>query len=364
MLSQGGITATLPWLAELAQTWSASGQSDAQRSDSDQWQDASRLASHILTDWPDHDWARHQASERGETAAYLTSLSRLRDQQHIDAFVLGLATHGPCHRNDCEALLQALEQLPVGRAIGRLDAIVTRNAADAASACARLLAVATAAGFLSDRSAELAPAASRLIAALPTDRKPADPGDWNRRNPIDTDLVIDLLTATAAISEELADRALHHLVSNPGSFDPDALLVTAALRLAEPPEDPGPPVMEQLQHHVLTHLRARIAAPLAPPEDWRRNRHVSCDCNYCHELSRFLAAPDQGTWKLKAAEAKRLHVEHSITRDECDLDCHTEKMGRPYTLVCSKNQASYLRRVEQRRQDLETLNRLAPTSKT
>jgi hypothetical protein len=32
--------------------------------------------------------------------------------------------------------------------------------------------------------------------------------------------------------------------------------------------------------------------------------------------------------------------------------------------VCSKNQASYLQRVEQRQQDLETLNQLVPASKT
>ena len=364
MLIQGGITATLPWLTELAQTWIASGQSR----DCDDWRDASTLASHILKHWPEHDWARNQASEQGETAACLTSLSRLRDQRHIDAFALGLANHGPCHRNDCEALILALEQLPLDRAIEHLNAIVTRNAAANASACAHLLAVATTANFLSDHSADLAPTAAQLIAALPEDQKRAEPGNWRRGNPIDTDLVIDLLTATAAIDSDLADRALHHLIANPDSFDPDALLVTAALRLSEQPdlteqqEHPAPPVLQQLQQHVLTHLRARIAEPLSPPEDWRRDHHVSCDCNYCRDLSRFLASRDQGTWKLKAAEAHRRHVEHSITRDECDLDCHTEKKGSPYTLVCNKNQASYLRRVEQRRQDLDTLNRLSSTN--
>ena len=75
-------------------------------------------------------------------------------------------------------------------------------------------------------------------------------------------------------------------------------------------------------------------------------------------MSRFLADPAQSTWLLKAAQAERGHVESSIRSNTCDLDFVTEKRGRPYTLRCTKNQASYQRRVEQRHQDLERLARL------
>jgi len=44
----------------------------------------------------------------------------------------------------------------------------------------------------------------------------------------------------------------------------------------------------------------------------------------------------------------------------CDLDLTTDERGRPYTLVCTKNQASYDRRAKQRKQDLEDLARLDP----
>ena len=39
----------------------------------------------------------------------------------------------------------------------------------------------------------------------------------------------------------------------------------------------------------------------------------------------------------------------------CDLDLTIDKRGRPYSLVCTKNQASYDRRANQRKQDLEHL---------
>jgi hypothetical protein len=76
-------------------------------------------------------------------------------------------------------------------------------------------------------------------------------------------------------------------------------------------------------------------------------------------VSRFLADPERKTWILKAAEAERRHVEDSIRRAQADLDLATDRRGRPYSLVCTKNQASYERRAGQRRQDLEDLALLA-----
>ena len=77
------------------------------------------------------------------------------------------------------------------------------------------------------------------------------------------------------------------------------------------------------------------------------------------ELGRFLADPERQTWFLKAAEAERRHVEDGIHRAGADLDMMTDRRGRPYSLVCTKNQASYERRARQRRQDLKDLALLA-----
>jgi uncharacterized protein YciI len=40
------------------------------------------------------------------------------------------------------------------------------------------------------------------------------------------------------------------------------------------------------------------------------------------------------------------------------VDCITDRRSRPYSLVCTKNQNSYQRRVEQRQHDLDYLARL------
>jgi hypothetical protein len=51
-------------------------------------------------------------------------------------------------------------------------------------------------------------------------------------------------------------------------------------------------------------------------------------------------------------------VELAVRQHRCDLDLTTEKRGSPHTLICTKNQASYGRRVEQRQTDLEHRARL------
>ena len=85
---------------------------------------------------------------------------------------------------------------------------------------------------------------------------------------------------------------------------------------------------------------------------------LPCSCRHCAELGHFLADPERRVWTFKAAEAERAHVRATAIRAGCDLDLATDKRGRPYGLVCTKNQASYDRRASQRKQDLEDLARL------
>ena len=138
----------------------------------------------------------------------------------------------------------------------------------------------------------------------------------------------------------------------------DGVLLPAALHLDESAETPGPQSVQILRDAVVVHLRQRIAEPLEPPADWRRPSAIACGCSYCQDLSHFLADRSQSAWLLKAAQAARSHVEASIRSNSCDLDYVTEERGRPYTLRCTKNQATYQRRVEQRRQDLAHLAQL------
>jgi hypothetical protein len=150
-----------------------------------------------------------------------------------------------------------------------------------------------------------------------------------------------------------------HLLARPKTYGLDAILVPAVRTLIGSGRMQGASSVERLRVACVAHLRLRAAEPLAPPADWRRVATLPCRCRNCTDLARFLADPERQTWILKAAEADRSHVEDSIRRAQADLDLTTDRRGRPYSLVCTKNQESYERRARQRRQDLKDLALLA-----
>ncbi|MEA3274396.1 MAG: 2OG-Fe(II) oxygenase, partial [Pseudomonadota bacterium] len=287
----------------------------------------------------------------------LRHLTELGDLEEIDAFLAERTASGSYGRNDNEALTEALGRLSPTRASKLLTAIITRNVTAKPTACADLLARSASAS--SDPATLLRPAAVALLQSLTGD-EPLAPADIQGHQPTKPTggMVVDTLRAFERIDPSLASHAVEHFLSHRTPYPIDRVLLPAALRLEESAETRGHPSVQSLRAAVRAHVRQRIAEPLEPSADWRRPSAIACTCTYCRDLNRFLADPTRSTWLLKAAQAARSHVEGSIRSNGCDLDCVTEERGRPYTLRCTKNQASYQRRVEQRRRDLEHLARL------
>jgi len=278
---------------------------------------------------------------------------------------------GAYDQADNAQLVELLGRVPAARASELLAALVKGNAQVAPEACAALLARSIDQAVLD--AEHLRPAAVALLAGLPGAPRPnagKDNGDgddaaaaevipqWRMARPSQR-LVADTLRALDLIDPSLAEQALARCLSDPERYPMDAILLAAALSLADSAAPlPAGSASARLRETVLEHLERRIAEPLQPPADWQRPAELGCRCQYCQDLSRFLASPSESTWQLKAAQAARSHVEHRIQWDQCDLDCSTNKLGRPYTLICTKNQASYERRVRQREQDLADRARL------
>jgi hypothetical protein len=292
----------------------------------------------------------------------LALLNRLRDTARIDAFLADLSAAGEYSLGDNPALVEALGLLPPARATELIERIIAGNAGAALGACGDLLARCAAVARDADRMVDFRPAAKALVEALPGDPARAPQPDW-RRLPVDSGFIVDLLTALSQLDAALADRAVDHLLAWPKTYGLDPVLVPAALVLTERAASRDGAAVRRLRAACLAHLRARIAEPLEPPRDWARASTLPCQCPHCSDLSRFLADPDHKTWAFKAVEAKRIHVEESIRRNSCDLDFTTDTRGRPYSLICTKNQASYDRRAQQRQKDLAEVARLevAPT---
>lgn len=95
---------------------------------------------------------------------------------------------------------------------------------------------------------------------------------------------------------------------------------------------------------------------LATPADAKTN--LNCDCADCQQLASFLKDKDAQVHRFPRRKDLRQHFHRQI--DEHRIDCAhlTERRGRPYTLVCTKNQASFERELKQYKTDCRLLKEL------
>lgn len=355
MLARAGFAASLPALDGLVASWVAEGATPGSAA----WQEAHALVAQMLACWPVQ--ATLGAREgRSAVDLLLAHLVRLQDREHIAAVLTGISAAGAYAARDNTAIVQALKLLAAPRAGQLLLQLVQANADLQLGACAELLARAAA---VPGWRGELRGAAKALLDAMPGDpaRPQAQAHAW-RRERADAAFVHDTLCALGQAGQagqaDLADQAVTHWLAWPATYGLDRVIVPALRRLADRPALLNGPACRRLRAAAAAHLRARVSLDLAPPLDWQRAERTSCRCEHCQALSRFLHSASEEVWRFKARQAERDHVEDSIRQGGLDLDCSTERKGSPHVLVCRKNQASYERRVAERRADLDDLQRL------
>jgi hypothetical protein len=345
VLNEGGLGVTVPYLEDLAARWLASG---ADR-ESDVWREADELVGYVIGSWPRDPWRRPDAGMAGRV---LAALGQLGNTQRIDRFLAAVPGGGHLDAEDAQGIAGAAALLPAERATELMIRVIRRNANIRLVACGTLLLK------CEERSvgdlARIGAALLEVLPAAPGKRAISDEEDFDPRarpEPPTSAFVVDALTALSLIDPALATRAVAHFVAWPATWSMDDILVPAARRFAKMPEGQAWPAIGRLREAVLGHLRARIALPLEPPPDWERANPLRCDCADCRDLGVFLLDPRRREWTLKAAADRRGHVEGTVRSNPCDVDLTTLRRGSPHTLMATKNQASYRRRVAQRRND-------------
>ena len=105
-------------------------------------------------------------------------------------------------------------------------------------------------------------------------------------------------------------------------------------------------------------LQGRTARAPQAPTDYRRDAELSCNCEDCRVLGRFLADPNERECRLPLNQARRGHLHRIIEAGQCDATHVTERKGRPFKLVCTKTTASYERVCKAFERDKRNLSRI------
>lgn len=113
------------------------------------------------------------------------------------------------------------------------------------------------------------------------------------------------------------------------------------------------PGYASLWSYTASAILDRSEAPPAKPDTWTLETKPGCTCAPCKALLAFAKDPEQQTARFPLRKDLRQHIHQRIQSDDLDIDHVTERKGRPYVLVCTKNRKTHKRNVARYQSDLK-----------
>jgi predicted 2-oxoglutarate/Fe(II)-dependent dioxygenase YbiX len=196
-----------------------------------------------------------------------------------------------------------------------------------------------------------------LIERRDTAKIPEWQRDGEKRDTVVAGAVRALASADAAQS---LDHFVTRILADAERYDVRLALIPAALALHRSIGGmaAAQPALTRLREHCIVQLRAATAHPVEPLADWKRDAKLTCKCADCRAVNDFLKDPNERVLRLPMGKDRRKHLHQQIEARQCDLTHTTHRAGSPQTLVCTKTQASYQRRLKQFASDEKHLAQL------
>jgi len=159
-------------------------------------------------------------------------------------------------------------------------------------------------------------------------------------------------------------QLLSRIASKPKHYDLHNVLIPSVNSLRSDPRFADSSrladiALRELRQFCIDQLTQRTAKQPNPPTNWKRGAKLTCDCEDCRELARFLKDRNAQVHRFPRRNELRQHLHEQIDRHRIDCTHITERRGRPFTLVCTKNQASFERKLAQYKTDCTLLKELS-----
>ena len=155
-----------------------------------------------------------------------------------------------------------------------------------------------------------------------------------------------------------AGAAAETIASVAALSDPFRALPAALEAMSGEPGLADTAAFATLWRHATRSLLQRSATPPREPGHWRMACDVDCSCEVCADLRAFCADPAARVARYPLRKELRAHLHRTIDFHGLDIDHETERCGRPFTLVCTKNRRSHRRRIAEYSDDVEWMRRL------
>ena len=310
-------------------------------------------------------WPTERPTQKGEGRAdMLRLLGRIGDGELAMRFlheVLLLRYEGSENEN-LPAVLRLAE--PADTAEFLVDLVESRFLFHPDATLALLLRLGESGDF--DWRDMLGRSVRAALAALPLTLSPRDEKPeltWPpapSRKPVGAAELRDLfvLAWRCGLAEE-AETAAAVIATHPSAISPQRAIPAALEALSREEGLADSEACTLLWRHAADSLLDRSAKPPEAPQDWVVDARIACDCELCAALKAFCEDPVDRVRRFPLRKDLRKHLHRQIDGHRLDMSHVTERRGRPYTLVCTKNRASHKRRLAEYARDVETMRSLA-----
>ncbi len=199
----------------------------------------------------------------------------------------------------------------------------------------------------------------RAVKALQTyDKQPPESG-WRIRTVDRSAMIGSLIKAMLGIhAEQPLENLIHHSLKLTRKYRLTKTHLAALFSIEARLAKSSSPSISYWLIQCRDELISRTTAAPTKPKDYQREAKLSCSCPDCQMLSSFLSDPAKRQGRFPLAKQRRQHLHNIIDGNHCDLTHETERVGRPYTLVCTKTTASYVAAKKIYQRDLGNLSRL------
>lgn len=152
--------------------------------------------------------------------------------------------------------------------------------------------------------------------------------------------------------------AAQAMVDHPEIVTPGRMLPAALIEMQGHAGIADTAAYGALWRQAADFLLARSPAPPSEPADWAIVADFACTNEHCARLRAFCRDKVRRVERFTERQDVRKRLKLIIEENRLDLDCETDTKRRPYTLVCTKNRATYKRRLEEYAEDLVHMHSL------
>lgn len=327
--------------------------------------DACSLANLIMDHWeasvnsPNYQYSANKkgAPNRSEM---LNLLNRLQDSTLIERFIskILINTYDGTENEVLTAVLPILEKKQIS---DLFSSLIRTNMKDHYDKCLSLIRnLLEQKNKMPSLSKVIPQMAQTAVASLKdvNPRSQSTSPDWKewrkvleKSNFVESEFIVELWDILIKLNAaDLEEEAAAVIISHPSIFDPGKSIIPAIEKIIRGHQCHS---IVKLWQHSSEFLLQRSEYPLQPPKDWRQEVILSCKCEDCKELQTFVSEPSSQIYRFPVGKERRQHLHNMIDSNRLEMTHLTERVGRPFTLVCTKTREKYDCSLKQYHADIE-----------